>query len=116
MDGAQSLCASMSLQISSSESSPLCVARSHGCRACARHDGRAGGAGDYMLQALIGAEFLIGAKGGVRGSGASVLQTVIGTAALTDARGGAEVHGGCADNEAGNPADVASIIFPPGGV
>ena len=105
MDGVQSLCAPMSLQISSSEPLPLCVARSHGCEACAKDKGQAGGAGDCALHALMG----------VGGSGASALQAIFRAAALTDTKGGAEVHGGYVDRKAGDPAPTALTVFPLGG-
>ena len=62
--------------------------------------GRAGEAGDCALHALMGAG----------GSGESTLiykhsQTF---------REGAEVHFDCADGEAGDPAPLTSIVFPPG--
>ena len=118
MDGAQSLCAPMSMQISSSEPSPLCAACNHGCGAYARYKGRGGSSGGLFVTGIHGG----GAfdrhegRGGAGGSGASALQVVIGAAALIVARGGAEVHGGCTDDEAGNPTSVTSIVFPLGGV
>ena len=81
----------------------MCVARSYGCRACAGDDGWSG----RRLCATC-------THGGGRIGGICAhSQTFID---IHKHSGGAEVHAGCADGEAGNPAPSTSIVFPPGPV